>query len=72
MPSLTEKDAAMERVFNLRQELDRTKKQLEIAVNALKKLEEKAYLTEYAQGVVDKALKEITALEQKDVKWYKK
>ena len=68
MPSLTEKDAAMERVFNLRQELDRTKKQLEIAVNALKKLEEKAYLTEYAQGVVDKALKEITALEQKDVK----
>lgn len=48
------------------QELIRTRKALDVAVDALKKLEEKAYLTEYAQGVVDKALKEITALEQKD------
>jgi hypothetical protein len=33
--------------------------QKEIAVKALIKLKEKAYLTEYAQGVVDEALKEI-------------
>ena len=47
-------------------ELELTRKALDVAVDALKKLEEKAYLTEYAQGVVAKALKEITALEQKD------
>ena len=39
---------------------------LDIAVDALKKLEEKAYLTEYAQSVIDKALEQITALEQKE------
>lgn len=47
-------------------EKDRTRKALDVAVDALKKLEEKAYLTEYAQDVVAKALKEITALEKKD------
>ena len=47
------------------QELIRTRKALDVAVDALKLLKEKAYLTEYAQGVVAKALNKITALEQK-------
>ena len=34
-------------------------KQKEIAVKALKELKENAFLLEYAQGVIDKALKEI-------------
>ena len=53
-------------IDRLETELERTRKALDVAVNALKLLKEKAYLTEYAQGVVAKALDEITALEQKD------
>ena len=34
-------------------------KQKEIAVKALKELKENAFLLEYAQGIIDKALKEI-------------
>ena len=49
----------------LHEELIRTRKALDVAVDALKLLKEKAYLTEYAQGVVAKALNKITALEQK-------
>ena len=48
--------------------IDRTRKALDVAVDALKLLKEKAYLTEYAQGVVAKALNKITAIKQKDVK----
>ena len=35
MPSLTEKDAAMERVFNLRHELERTRKALDYAIDVI-------------------------------------
>ena len=49
----------------LETELERTRKALDVAVDAMKLLKEKAYLTEYAQGVVAKALNKITALEQK-------
>lgn len=59
-------DWKREEIFELKQELVRTRKALEIAVDALKDLKEKAYLTEYAQYIIDKALKETTALEQKD------
>ena len=45
-----------------------TKKKLDIAVNSLKEINKNAFLTDYAQSVLDKALAKITALEQKDVK----
>lgn len=44
---------------NMFEDLRAYQKQKEIAVKALKDLKEKAYLTEYAQSVIDKALKEI-------------
>ena len=43
-----------------------TKKKLDIAVDALKEINKNAFLTDYAQSVLDKALAKITALEQKD------
>ena len=46
--------------------LIRTRKALDVAVGAMKEINKNAFLTDYAQSVLDKALKEITALEQKD------
>lgn len=64
MPSLTEKDAAMERVFNLRQELERTRKALDKAKWWLNEIVENHRCTPISTA--EMALKEITAIEQKD------
>ena len=50
----------------LKQELITTRKALDIAVDALKEINKNAFLTDYAQSVLDKALAKITALEQKE------
>lgn len=50
---------------NMFRDLRAYQKQKEIAVKALKELNENAFLLEYAQSVVDKALKEIEKLERK-------
>lgn len=44
---------------NMFRDLRAYQKQKEIAVKALKELKENAFLLEYAQGIIDKALKEI-------------
>ncbi len=50
---------------NMLRDLRYFQQQKEIAVKALKELKENAFLLEYAQGVIDKALKEIEKIEQK-------
>lgn len=47
------------------EELMFTREALDVSVDMLKLLKEKAYLTEYAQRVIDKALDKITTLEQR-------
>ena len=44
---------------NCLEELADTKKKLDIAVDALKELKENAFLSEYAESVIDKALEQI-------------
>lgn len=64
-----------QKVIDLKQELDRTKKQLKIAVDALKRLEKELYFNNAKQTghIADSvmsipiiALEQITALKQKD------
>ena len=64
------KDWKRDEVFELKQELIRTRKALEIAVDALKNIGASyPRITDIAmQDKANKALNEITALEQKDVK----
>ncbi len=58
--------AKLEIVSYWKDKYEKTHKALEIAVNAMKEINKNAFLTDYAQSVLDKALKQITALEQKD------
>lgn len=71
------KDWKRDEVFELKQELIRTRKALEIAVDALKKYtdasgnwwygyEFQGHYEDYAGEYADKALEQITALEQKE------
>lgn len=53
---------------DLIKENDYTRKALDVAIDALKEINKNAFLTDYAQSVLDKALEQITALEQKEQK----
>lgn len=55
-----------EKLHATEQYLRDVKKALDVAVDALKEINKNAFLTDYAQSVLDKALAKITALEQKD------
>lgn len=61
--------ALSELYSNIRKELDRTHKALEIAVDALKEIKDGKIPVSLGIGMdINDALEQITALEQKDVK----